>query len=406
MARIKIEMHKITALYITFGIIIGFSVGVIDAVFGRVLIYITAFRNSYTFYLIPLLPISGLLIIYLYRHYGKNSQKGMGLIFEVGNFDTENIPKRLIPLIITSTWMSHLFGASVGREGVAVQIGATIGHHIGKLQSKKDAKKILLITGMAAGFSGLFQTPIAATFFAVEILKIGIIEYNALLPAITASYVASYTSHYLGLEKFSYTVNTSISLDGMVLLKFIIVAICFGIVGRIFSQTLMHLKSYLTKKIEDPFKKIFIVGIFLSLGLMLFHNGKYAGLGTNLISSSFIPGNIKSYDWILKLIFTVISISAGFQGGEVTPLFAIGSSLGAGLANLLGLPIDLIAAAGYISVFSSATNSYFASIFIAGEVFGFDSIRYILPIMTIAYLLNGNLSIYEQENIESTFNLR
>ncbi len=253
---------------------------------------------------------------------------------------------------------------------------------------------------MAAGFSGLFQTPIAATFFAIEILMVGKIEYIALFPALVASYVASFTSHYLGLEKFSYSINTNIHLDIFTIFKLIFIAICSGLVGRMFAQLLAYYKIKLTDTFPNPYKKIFIIGILLSIGLIVLHTNRYAGLGTNLISLSFSGGNINNYDWILKFIFTILSISAGFQGGEVTPLFAIGSSLDASLALILGLPADLIAAAGYVSVFSAATNSYFASIFIAGEVFGFGSIEYILPILTIAYILNGNSSIYSQVKMD------
>ena len=321
----------------------------------------------------------------------------MGLIFEAGNHGRKEIPKRLIPLIVFSTWLSHLFGASVGREGVAVQIGGVIGHTIGKKLSTEEAAKILLITGMAAGFAGLFQTPIAASFFAIEILMLGKIEYRALIPALVASYVASETSHYLGLEKFSFHISSSIQIEPVTLLKLLLVAICFGLVGRLFAVSLAFMKAKVAKKIENPYQRILLLGIVLSIGLLLIHLDRYAGLGTNLIAQSFHGGPINGYDWLLKLIFTVLSISAGFQGGEVTPLFAIGSSLGVTLALWLGLPVELIAAAGYVSIFSAATNSYFGPIFIAAEVFGFGSVQYILPIMTIAYVINGNASIYAQE---------
>ena len=249
---------------------------------------------------------------------------------------------------------------------------------------------------MAAGFAGLFQTPIAATFFAIEILMVGKIEYIALFPALVGSYAASATSHALGLEKFSFAVNTDLNIDPLVLLKLLVVAICFGLVGRIFAQGLAFMKTYMASKLTNPYRRILLMGLILSLGLIFIHLDRYAGLGTNLISMSFNGEHINAYDWLLKLLFTVLSISAGFQGGEVTPLFAIGASLGATLALLLGLPVGLVAAAGYVSVFSSATNSYFASIFIAAEVFGFGTVQYILPIVTIAYILNGNASIYAQ----------
>lgn len=393
----KVGISRSAILYVLLAVIIGGLIGIVDAIFGRGLIYITEFRDSHALYLIPFLTLAGLLIVYIYKNFGKDSQKGMGLIFEAGNHGREDIPKRLVPLIVFSTWLSHLFGASVGREGVAVQIGGVIGHAIGKKLSAKEAKKILLITGMAAGFAGLFQTPIAATFFAIEILMLGKIEYRALIPALVGSYVASWTSSSLGLEKFSFAINTNIHIDPLVLLKLAVIAVCFGLVGRFFAESLAFMKATVAKRIVNPYYRIILMGIVISIGLLIIHLDRYAGLGTNLISLSFNGGHINGYDWILKLIFTVLSISAGFQGGEVTPLFAIGSTLGAALAMLFGLPVEFVAAAGYVSIFSAATNSYFGPIFIAAEVFGFGSVQYILPIMTIAYVLNGNSSIYAQE---------
>lgn len=396
MENVRIGISRWAIFYTVLALVIGLLVGTVDALFGRGLLFITEMRDAHPLYFLPFLALAGLVIVYTYQHFGKESQKGMGLIFEAGNKGRENIPKRLVPLIIFSTWLSHLFGASVGREGVAVQIGATIGHTLGGKLDSKEAQKVLLITGMAAGFAGLFQTPIAATFFAIEILMVGKIEYIALFPALVASYVASTTSHALGLEKFSFAVNTDLNMDAITLLKLLVVALCFGLVGRLFAQGLSFMKSYMMLKLSNPYRRILIVGLMLSLGLIFIHLDRYAGLGTNLISMSFNGQPINGYDWILKLLFTVLSISAGFQGGEVTPLFAIGASLGASLALLLGLPVGLIAAAGYVSVFSAATNSYFASIFIAAEVFGYGSVQYILPLVTIAYILNGNVSIYAQ----------
>ncbi|MEY8538641.1 chloride channel protein [Lactococcus muris] len=396
MENVRIGISRGAIFYTFLALVIGLLVGTVDALFGRGLLFITEIRDAHPLYFLPFLALAGLVIVYTYQHFGKESQKGMGLIFEAGNKGRENIPKRLVPLIIFSTWLSHLFGASVGREGVAVQIGATIGHTLGGKLASKEAQKVLLITGMAAGFAGLFQTPIAATFFAIEILMVGKIEYIALFPALVASYVASTTSHALGLEKFSFAVNTDLNMDAITLLKLLVVALCFGLVGRLFAQGLSFMKSYMMLKLSNPYRRILIVGLMLSLGLIFIHLDRYAGLGTNLISMSFNGQPINGYDWILKLLFTVLSISAGFQGGEVTPLFAIGASLGASLALLLGLPVGLIAAAGYVSVFSAATNSYFASIFIAAEVFGYGSVPYILPLVTIAYILNGNASIYAQ----------
>ena len=197
---------------------IGIIIGIIDTCFGKILISITEFRDENPLRLVPFLSIAGVAIIYIYNKIGKNSIKGMTLIFEAANGEVEKIPKRLIPLTILTTWITHLFGGSAGREGVAVQIGATAAHTIGRKINIKNSKRIFLITGMAAGFAGLFQTPIAAVFFAIEVLIAGSLQYSALFTSLIAAFSASTTSHILGLEKFSFALTSKINMDFQVII--------------------------------------------------------------------------------------------------------------------------------------------------------------------------------------------
>ncbi len=381
------------------GIVIGVFVGILDTIFGKTLLKITELRQGYPFLLIPFLPIVGVLIVYCYKRYGKKSSKGMNLIFEVYQNKEEKIPLRLIPFIILSTWATHLFGGSAGREGVAVQIGATFSNFINQKVKIKDAKKTFLIAGMAAGFSGLFQTPIAAIFFSIEVLVAGKISFKSLIPALTASFTACKISNLLGLEKFTFYLSSNINLDFTTILKLIFLGVIFGLVGGCFAICLKYFKSFFYKKIENPIKRIFIISIFLSIIFILLYKGRYSGLGTNLINNSFYKGEIYFYDWILKFILTIATLSIGFQGGEVTPLFSIGSSLGAVLAIYLNLPIEFVASLGYLSVFGSAANIFFAPLFIGAEVFGYNYMPYFFIVMAFSYTFNFNKSIYSlQEN--------
>lgn len=396
----KEKLYRLTTSYKTLifvmlaALCIGVVVGAIDALFGRVLLSITSIRDAHPYNFIPFLAIAGVVIVYCYKKFGGNSGKGMNLIFEVGHGIEKTIPLRLIPLIISGTWLTHLFGGSAGREGVAVQIGATFSHWFGRKMPIENASKIFLVTGMAAGFAGLFQTPIAAILFAMEVLMVGVIEYQALLPVMIGAFSASFVSHTLGLEKFSFALTENIDLDFNILWKLIILGIIFGITGAIFAHVLKKMKVKLGEVFKNPIIRIAVVGVFLSCILLLLYAGRYSGLGTNLIQSSFHGGTIYSYDWILKFLLTIITLSAGFQGGEVTPLFAIGASLGVVLAGVLHLPIELVAALGYISVFGSATNTFFAPLFIGGEVFGFAYMPYFFIVCAIAYVCNKNKSIY------------
>ena len=376
------------------GIIIGFIVGIIDTIFGRGLLLIGNIRKEYLYYFVPFLALAGLLIVFIYQKFAGKTSKGMGLIFEVGHGTENKIPLRLIPIVSIATWITHLFGGSAGREGVAVQLGATISYKFNKYFDFPNKSKIFLVIGMAAGFGGLFQTPIAALFFALEVLTLGNLQLYALLPAIVSSFVASWTSAFLGLEKFNHFVNTNFAVTPLTFVKFAILGIIFGIVGNLFVYLQNFLKKYLSEKIKNSYYRIFVIGILLSIVFLMLHGGRYTGLGTNLIENSFSGKQVYMYDWILKLILTTLTLSAGFQGGEVTPLFSIGASLGAVIAIFFGLPIEFVAAAGYISVFGSATNTLLAPIFIGGEVFGFSNLPYFVIIVVFAYLVNRKISTY------------
>ncbi len=376
------------------GIIIGFIVGIIDTIFGRGLLWIGDIRKEYLYYFVPFLALAGLLIVFIYQKFAGKTGKGMGLIFEVGHGTEKEIPLRLIPIVTVATWITHLFGGSAGREGVAVQLGATLSHRFNKYFNFPDKSKVFLVTGMAAGFGGLFQTPIAALFFGLEVLALGNLQLYALLPAIVAAFTASWTSSFLGLEKFTHIVNTTLLITPMTFVKFAILGIIFGIAGNLFVYLQSFLKKFASEKIKNPYYRIFIIGIFLSVILLLLHKGRYTGLGTNLIENSFSGEQIFGYDWILKLLLTTLTLAAGFQGGEVTPLFSIGASLGIVIAIFFGLPIEFVAAAGYISVFGSATNTLLAPIFIGGEVFGFNNLPFFVIIVIFAYLVNRKISTY------------
>ena len=388
--------------YIIMAIIVGIVVGIIDTIFGRGLIEISDFRNKNYKFLLPFLPIAGLFITWMYHKFNELSLKGMTLVFETRQQKRNSIPLALVPLVMVGTWITHLFGGSAGREGVAVQIGATLSHYMGRKLKTPDNSKVMLITGMAAGFGGLFQTPLAATFFAMEVIVAGYMDYQALLPAITAAFVASFTSHTLGLEKFAVELNETINItDAKTVIIIIILGLAFGIVGRIFSYLLQLLKKIMAEKIVNPYLRIGLVSIPLAIILLLLWQGRYSGLGTNLISNAFNNGEIFLVDWLLKLLLTVLTLSIGFQGGEVTPLFSIGASLGIILGSFLGISPMLCASLGYAAVFGSATNTLMAPIMLGIEVFGGNNMLVFVVVCSLAYVVNGNKSIYgAQENID------
>ena len=338
------------------GIPIGAAIGAVDVLFGRVLLAVSAVRAAHVMPLLLFLAPIGVAIVWAYAKYGGISGKGMSLVFEVGHGKESNIPLRLVPFVMVSTWLTHLFGGSAGREGVAVQLGAALSHSFGKRLEAyiPDAARIFLITGMAAGFSGLFQTPIAATLFAIEVLSVGSLALSALIPAVTASFTACWVSSALGLEKFSVDVSAKLSMDLPLLGKLAVLGVLFGLT---------------------------------------------CGLGTNLISACFSGETVYSYDWLLKLALTIGTLAAGYQGGEVTPLFSIGATLGVLLSGIVGLPVQLTAALGYAAVFGSATNTMLAPVLIGAEVFGMSNLPYFFIVCVISFACNRNASIYTKQYV-------
>ncbi len=394
----KKERIILDCKYILLALLVGIIVGIVDTIFGRVLIAVSDFRVGHYRFLLSFLPVAGLLIMEMYQRFSKLSLKGMTLIFQTGQNKRNSIPLVLVPIQILATWVTNLFGGSAGREGVAVQIGATLSHALGRRFKLPENGRIILVAGMAAGFSGLFQTPLAAIFFSMEVIVAGYLEYEAMLPTVIAAYTACITSHVLGLHKFTAPLTETLDLTDVKNLIFILIlGAVFGIVGRLFSFLLSKMKVVMAEKIRNPFLRIGVASIPLAVLLIVLYGGRYSGVGTNLIADSFQNGTIYSYDWILKLLLTVMTLAIGFQGGELTPLFAIGSSLGIVLGNLLGISPVICAALGYAAVFGSATNTLLAPIMIGVEIFGTANMIPIIMVCIIAYIMNGNTSIYSAQ---------
>lgn len=381
-------------------LILGIIVAVLDVIFGKVLFWVNATQASHPAYFIPFLALGGLVVAFIYNACGGECYRGMALVFEAGHGEKDQLPLLLLPVAIVTTWITQLFGGSTGREGVGVQIGAILGHRIGRFFRIDKAPKILLLTGIAAGFSGLFQTPIAAFFFALEVLTAGRLEYDALIPIFIGSFSASYISRTLGLPAFSRVLNIQLSVSWELAFKLILLGIIFGVTGGIFAYALNKLRIFLRAKFPDkPFLKIFLGGLVLSCALLIFHFGRYAGLGESLIHNAF-NGTTYWYDFLLKMILTIVSLACGFRGGEVMPLFVIGATLGATLAPFIGISSTVVVALGFVAVFGAGTNTMIAPLFIGAELFGYQLLPLFFIVCVVGYFFNGNKSIYIEQKQE------
>ena len=420
-ARVKEKLLKwfATPTFVLLGIILGAVIGALTACFGDISDRLSAIRDANPLYFIPALAIGGAAIVFAYKKWGRWTERGMDQVFAVGLNKESDFPLVSIPMAAVSTWLTQLFGGSAGREGAAMQIGTALSYNISKKLPFENAAHVMLVTGLAAGFAGIFQAPMAATAFALEVLLVGHLELGALLPAAAAAFTACKVSSILGFHKFSVDLNSLLdasgfsagiftnegALDGKFLVKLALMGVLFGVVGGGFAKLLGLSQNFFAKKFPNSIKRIAIMGVGISALLLVFFQGRYAGLGTNLLDMCFgldAFGNaagIAGYDWILKFALTILTLSAGFIGGVVTPLFAIGATFGIFIASMFGMPVALAAALGFAAVFASASNTLWAPILIAGEIFGFNCLPAFFIVCTVAYICNGGQSIYKQKKI-------
>jgi len=414
----KIAKHL---LYLTALIVpVSVATGSLVALFLWLLDIATATRWQYL-WLIFLLPLAGILIDYIYTSFGKNSAAGNNLILDEIHKPGGGIPFRMAPLVLFSTILTHLFGGSAGREGTAVQMGGSVSSLFSKWYKIKHVeKRILLMCGMSAGFGAVFGTPVAGSIFALEVLAIGRIKYDALIPCLIASVLADITCSAYGIHHTKYSIafirGTNqllpfISFDLWLLLKVIVAGVAFGVAGFLFAQVSHQIKqaaTYIPAKWAVP-----VTGAALILGISyLLGTFDYLGLGvTNptggvSIVSAFNANGAHTFSWFWKLLLTAITLGTGFKGGEVTPLFFIGATLGNTLASLSGSPVDLFAGLGFIAVFAGATNTPLACTLMGVELFGSNNVLYYAVACFTAYYFSGHPGIYGSQRIAvSKFNV-
>lgn len=377
-------------------IIIGGISGLFIGIFLILLERAVAFNLKYGF-LIFILPLSGILMTFLYSKYGGNSQKGNNIIIENINGSKEEIKFIMAPLVFLGTVLTHLFGGSVGREGTGVQIGGTIGNSLSKaLKSSEEEKKILLISGVAAGFSSVFGTPLTGTIFALEVSKIGSLSYDSMIPAITSAIVGNSVVKLLGVKHSHYKIPPVESVNLTNILKVIILAICFGLASRLFVYMTHWFKEKLIKYCKNQYLKIFVGGSLMVLATLIIGTNLYNNLSLGLLSDAF-DGKVPYLAFIIKLILTTLCLGAGYQGGEVTPLFVIGATLGATLSHILYLPFAFSAALGLVGVFSGATNAPITCFIMYLELFGANNIIFAMLVCMISAFISGHKGIYTSQ---------
>lgn len=403
------HLFKWTLLAFPVSCIVGSAV----AFFLWLLDTVTDIRFSHP-WLLYLLPVAGVLIYFAYRYFGKNSEKGNNLIIEQIHEPGGGVPTRMAPLVLFSTIVTHLFGGSAGREGTAVQMGGSLAHFIGdRLKLSKEDIRIILMTGVAAGFGAVFGTPVTGCVFALEVIAIGTMRYTALVPCLAASVLADITCSAWGVGHTKYSIRFSaaefntfpnLSIDPLLLLHVIVAGIAFGLAGNLFSTTVHGIKRYAYRYVPVQWLIPGVGGLVIVLLAQIPGMQDYLGLGVNhpdphavSIVSAFSEGGAENFSWLWKLIFTAVTIGTGFKGGEVTPLFFIGATLGNTIGTITGTPVDLMAGLGFIAVFAGAANTPIACTFMGVELFGGEFLVYYAVACFTAYYFGGKKGIYSAQ---------
>lgn len=396
-----LEEYRQILLYCLVGVLIGLAVSVAEVVFGLGLNAITAYHERIGNILLLGLPAGGLLIVFLFQKWGQPVREGVKILFDVDQKKKDRVPRRLVWLMIVTTWITHFFGGSAGKEGVAIQVGAGVSDMFSGWFPKKKEKSIFLVTGIAAGFAGLFRTPFTAVFFAMEVLAAGKVRYKAMGPALCAAFTASWFSSLFGLQALSKDVEFTFTLDLTLTVKLFVLSLAFALAGQMFILGMRYAKKGVSRCFHSPYVRMLVFSCLLSALLLFWGWGRYSGLSEEIVEGCFHNGEIYWYDWLGKMVCTICTLAIGFQGGEVAPLYTIGAALGYVIGPMVGMSSAVGAMLGFAGVFGAGTNTYLASIMIGMEVFGYRYFPLFFIVCSIVHVLCRNLSIYSAQQVLS-----
>jgi H+/Cl- antiporter ClcA/PII-like signaling protein len=376
----------------------GVMAGTASAFLLVSLVWATDFREGHKWIIIFLAP-AGLFVGYLYKLVGSTVEAGNNMILEEVHDPRAVIPVRMTPLILLGTILTHLFGGSAGREGTAIQTGASLADQLTRPFRMGDSdRRILLMAGISAGFASVFGTPLAGAIFGIEVLALGKLSYDAIGPCFIAAFVGDLVTHSWGVHHTIYKVTEVPVVDVKGILAAMAAGAAFGLVGMAFAKA-THGVSHVARRYiaSAPFRP-FVGGLIVTAAVFAIGTTKYIGLGIPTIVASFHT-KLPPYDFVGKFVFTAVTLGASFKGGEVTPLFFIGSTLGNALSRILPLPSSLLAGMGFVAVFAGAANTPIASTFMAVELFGAEAGAFAGIACVVSYLFSGHAGIYQAQRV-------
>lgn len=393
---------------------VAVAIGSAVALFMWMLNWAIHYRFAHP-WLLYFLPLVGFIIYFVYKYWGGPADKGNNLIMDEIYQPGYGVPKRMAPFVLIATVATHLFGGSAGREGTAVQMGGSIAQGFSNWFKFDDAdNSVLLTAGIAAGFAAVFGTPLTGALFAMEVLTLNRLKYNAWLPCLVAGLVGHYTFVAWGLHHTAYHITIDkalphlyhnyIPFDGLLMVKIIVASIAFGMASWLFATSVHGIKDLFNKFIAPKWAIPFLGGLIIIALTFIVGKPDYLSLGVDAeypgavtIPSAFNTNGADGWSWLWKTIYTAITLGTGFKGGEVTPLFYIGATLGNSLSVLMNAPVGLFAALGFIAVFAGATNTPLACTLMGIELFGAEYTLFFAVACFTAYLFSGHGGIYASQ---------
>ena len=397
--KIKHNAHRtlVSIKWVIFAILVGGIVGLCGTAFYFCLTFVTVLRGQNP-WLLYLLPVGGLIIVGAYHLLRDEKDTGTNLVISAIHSDDE-LPLRMAPLIFISTLITHLFGGSAGREGAALQMGGSIGNAIGKLFRFDDKDKhVMIMCGMSAAFSALFGTPMAAAILPMEIVSVGVMYYTALVPCVISSLVAHGVAYLFGVSNQWFSIEHIPDFGILPAVQISILAVLCALVSIVFCVLLHKSEEIYRKLFQNPYIRIFAGGCIVVILTMLVGNQNYNGTGIGIIQMC-IDGTVRPEAFLLKMIFTALTLGAGYKGGEIVPSFFTGAAFGCLFGTLTGISPTLCTAVGMTAVFCGVTNCPITSLLISFELFGYDGMPYFLLAVAFSYMLSGYFGLYRSQKI-------
>ena len=380
-----------------FSLIIGALGGAVGAAFSHLISYVTDVRMNND-WLIYLLPLGGVVIAFVY-HILKVEHKGTNDVFRAVRSE-KKVPFTLAPAITIGAGITHLVGGSAGKEGAALQLGGSIATVVSKaFRSDEKDRHILTVSGMAAVFAAVFGTPMGAAVFAVEVVSVGYVSLSALYPSFASALVAYLVAVRLGVHPERFNVDIIPEVSAEYLLKTVALAAAVAVVSIVFCLAMKYSHKGFEKYIRNPYLRAVVGGIAVIVLTLLVGTKDYNGSGLHIIEGIFHGEEVSKIAFLLKIIFTAVTIGSGFKGGEIVPTLFIGATLGYTMAGIVGLPVALCAAIGMVALFASVTNCPIATVFLAVELFGAEGLLYYALAIFVSFVLSGYFSLYTGQKI-------